>query len=528
MQRQFIHLLSALVLAGLSTATPAHAQSQDAPAVGILIDSSRAMGKKIGGITKAALAGNALAANFVKHDSRLNMSLAVFGHLKKDGCAAVDVVQDLEPLRAAAFAKALVDLKTVGVAPLALALDTMATSLSEDANARRIVLITTSSDNCKGDPCKSATRINRRQPQLRVDVIGIGSPESKSLRGLSCVAEKTGGTFAILSDETEIATAIDTAIVKATANASDQAAQNVETSVEIPGVTVSGISTDPNAGSGQSWTNEALTPDPSGSGTEQQSIATAKRGTIRLVAMLTDNHKPIPNGLTWRIFSSDKAKKGGYKLVSEKRDWSPVLELPKGEYLVNAAYGRAHLTRRITISSGPPRVEPFVLQAGGLRLRALNTLGQPVRSNVSYSVLSGDRDQYGKRRTIIANVKPGLIIRLNAGIYNVVSRYGDANAVVQADVTVEPGKLTQIAMTHAGGKATFKLVSKPGGEAIAGTLWSIQTIDGTEIKKSQGALPSHVLAPGSYKVLATQGAQTWGGQFSLGANENKQIEIVIE
>ena len=56
------------------------------------------------------------------------------------------------------------------------------------------------------------------------------------------------------------------------------------------------------------------------------------------------------------------------------------------------------------------------------------------------------------------NAKPGLVIRLNAGAYHIVSLYGDANATVRADVTVEPGKITEATIKHTGAKTTFKLV----------------------------------------------------------------------
>ncbi len=497
---------------------PSFAQSAEAPAVGILIDSSRAMASKLNGASKTALVGNALATNFVKYDGKLNMSLAVFGHEKREGCSAVDVVQDLEPLRATTFARALVNLKTVGVAPLALALETMATSLVEDDNARDLIVITTSRDSCKRDPCKIAAKIKRRQPDLRINIIGIDDPNSGTLNTLRCVADQTGGSFMVLADETDLTNAIDQTINTALSGRRTAILPDVNT---------------PDTGLVQPKENEStsgwsIEPEEQATKPEPEAPTIPGQGTIRLVALLTDGQKPIPAGLTWRVFATKKAADGTHPLLSEQRDWAPVLQLPAGEYLVNAAYGRAHLTRKIRVTEGAPRVEQFVLQAGGLRLRAVDTQNRPVRSNVTYSVLSGDRDQYGNRRTIIANVRPGLIVRLNAGIYNVISRYGDANAIVQTDVTVEPGKLTQIAMTHIAGTATFKLVSRPGGEAIAGTQWSIRTPDGTEIKRSQGALPSHILAPGTYRVFATLGGRTFGGQFLIDANENKQIEIVIK
>ncbi|MEL7543529.1 MAG: hypothetical protein AAGJ70_07125 [Pseudomonadota bacterium] len=515
--RRVLQALCVIICAASLFGGPALAQSEPQPSVSILVDSSRKMGLQTSGTRRADIAGNALASNFVKHDGRLAMSLAVFGHQRRDRCLAVDVVQDLEPLRAAQFAKALTAVKPTGAAPVAVALDTVATSLVEEPGARDLVLITASTDNCLQDPCRAAAAIHARQPDMRISVIGIADANAKSLKKLRCVAKQTGGRFVVASTEAEVASALDqiieNAVSKSTRITNDPQAGLESGSENAAGA--AGWATIPQNGSDLGV--DLNLPD-AGDG----------RGTIRLVARLTEEQKPIPAGLTWRVFTSKKSGSGQHKLISEQREYSPILQLPQGDYLVNAAYGRAYLTRRITVTGGPPRVEQFVLQAGGLRLRALNANGRPLRTNVTYSVLSGDRDQFGNRRTIIANVRPGLIVRLNAGIYNVISRYGDANAIVQTDVTVEPGKLTQIAMQHVGGSATFKLVARPGGEAIAGTSWSIRTPDGTEIKNSLGALPTHVLAPGDYIAFATLGGRTFGGQFKIGAGENKQIEIVVK
>ncbi len=76
------------------------------------------------------------------------------------------------------------------------------------------------------------------------------------------------------------------------------------------------------------------------------------------------------------------------------------------------------------------------------------------------------------------------MIRLNAGAYHIVSTYGDANATVRADVTVEPGKITEATVKHAAAPVTFKLVQAAGGEALADTKWSILTTTGDVVKES--------------------------------------------
>jgi hypothetical protein len=127
----------------------------------------------------------------------------------------------------------------------------------------------------------------------------------------------------------------------------------------------------------------------------------------------------------------------------------------------------------------------------------------------------------------MSGVKPGVIIRLNAGIYNVVSTYGDANAIARSDVTVEAGKLTDATLSHAAAKITFKLVTRAGGDAIADTQWQVSTGDRELIKESVGALPTHILAPGTYTVSAKHAGQVFQREFTVQAGETAQVEVLM-
>src|SRR5262245_40655038 len=93
-------------------------------------------------------------------------------------------------------------------------------------------------------------------------------------------------------------------------------------------------------------------------------------GQVTLQAHLVEHGQRIEHGLTWRIFQDKPQADGKFKLISQHREASPVLQLPAGEYQVNVAYGRTHLTRRIAVLPDTPLVERFVLNAGGLRLSA--------------------------------------------------------------------------------------------------------------------------------------------------------------
>lgn len=254
----------------------------------------------------------------------------------------------------------------------------------------------------------------------------------------------------------------------------------------------------------------------------------AGRVDVQLIALLTADGQRIDRGLLWRVYADGAGPDGKAKLLSTHRDANPALKLSPGSYIVNVSFGRANLTRKLLVEAkdGAPVAERFVINAGGLRVNA-TVSGHPAPEGaISYNIYS-DRDQSDNRRLIMSTAKPGLIVRLNAGIYHIESSYGDANAVISSDVTVEAGKLTEATVAHAAAKVTLKLVNRAGGEALAGTEWSIQTPQGDVVKTSMGALPTHTLAPGTYIAVAKARNKTFNREFSIKDGDAAQVEVII-
>jgi hypothetical protein len=246
-------------------------------------------------------------------------------------------------------------------------------------------------------------------------------------------------------------------------------------------------------------------------------------GPVQLVALLTEDGQSIEQGLVWNVFHDRPGPDGKPKLVSRHREASPVLRLEPGDYLVNVAFGRAHLTRKISVPAEGGTLERFVLNAGGLRVHALLEKGEAIPERaIAYEIFSDER----QRTPVMSDVRPGVIIRLNAGIYSIVGTYGDANATARADVTVEAGKLTEATLTHAAAKVTLKLVSRAGGDALADTQWSLANAQGTTVKESVGALPTHILAPGTYTVSARNGGEVFRRVFTVEAGQAVQVEVI--
>lgn len=251
-------------------------------------------------------------------------------------------------------------------------------------------------------------------------------------------------------------------------------------------------------------------------------------GQVQLVALLTVDGQRIDQGLVWRIYAAKRDPREPAHLLMTKREASPTIALEPGEYLVNAAFGRADITRKIVVNPGAATSEKFVLNAGGLRVKALVDGIEPPANSVAYDILSSERDQSDNRVRVLAGAKPNVINRLNAGIYRIVSRYGGGNAKVEADVTVEAGKLTEATITHSAARVTFKLVTRVGGEALPDTQWTVQTPEGQVVMQSVGALPTHILAPGTYSVTAKSSTGVFKRDFTLANGDVAQVEVLMQ
>jgi len=253
------------------------------------------------------------------------------------------------------------------------------------------------------------------------------------------------------------------------------------------------------------------------------------RGRVTFRARLVEDSPLISKPLTWRIFKRGETATSAPVLLQTIEQPAVTIPLAPGTYYVNAAFGRANLTKRITVLQRGILREDFILNAGGLIADVqMKGGGKPPAQNVSIDVYSEDSDQSGKRKKIVSGARPGQVIRLNSGIYQLQSRIGNANAYVRSEISVEAGKLTQATIRHDAAIVTFKLVTAPGGEAIAGTRWAILSTSGDVVQESVGALPRHFLAPGGYTVAATNRGATYRRDFEVVSGNSVAVEVVAD
>lgn len=252
------------------------------------------------------------------------------------------------------------------------------------------------------------------------------------------------------------------------------------------------------------------------------------KSALGLFAKFGSEGAPIPRNLVWRVFADQPEATGAFPLVAESAEATPVFMLNPGGYIVHVTYGLASMAQRVQV--GPvSRREAFALPAGGLRLGG-DVENKPIAATkLTFDIFEGSFLQgRTSSQPYYRGASAGEVVLLPEGTYHVVSTYGDANAVMRADVNVVPGKLTDATMHHRAAEVTLKLVRQKGAEAQADTQWTVITPGGDTIKESIGAVPVFVLSEGDYTAIARNDGRNYSTDFKVEPGRNQEVEVLLK
>lgn len=249
-------------------------------------------------------------------------------------------------------------------------------------------------------------------------------------------------------------------------------------------------------------------------------------GELLLEALLSDAGPTVGNGLVWRVFGAQAGTDGKLPLIATAEGGAARFALEPGSYLVHAAFGRASASARISIGAEERR-KTMVLDAGGLMLDASLPEGGAVRrGKLSFDIY--DMGEAGERDLILPGVPAGKTVRLPAGTYHVVSRYGAVNANIRADLRVIAGQLTEAAIEHRAAQVTLNLVRSENGFPLADTAWSVIGASGEVLAEHVGAYPTMILAAGDYTVIANHRDRIYQRNFTVMAGRDVTVRVVAD
>ncbi len=157
----------------------------------------------------------------------------------------------------------------------------------------------------------------------------------------------------------------------------------------------------------------------------------------------------------------------------------------------------------------------MVISAGGLKLNG--TVGdRPISAPAPELSVYVPLGRQLRGRLVAENLRATDILRLPEGSYHVVSTYGDANAYPPLR---RAGGERPARRGHApsqGGESDAEAgCPRPGGEAFAGTAFTVLTPGGDVIREAIGAFPEVILAEGEYVLIARQGGQVHTQEFRI-------------
>lgn len=244
-------------------------------------------------------------------------------------------------------------------------------------------------------------------------------------------------------------------------------------------------------------------------------------------ARASSEGKTIENGMIWRVFSDQLGKDKKLPLVSSKRGGTASFTLASGTYLIHAAYGRASATKRVKIGS-KDILESFVLEAGGLFLNATADGSEISNTSLKFMIYGIEQDEQGNRELIAGPIGANKTVRLSAGTYHVVSKFGDINASVRADLQVEAGKITKATMQQRAALVSLKLVSREGGDPIANTAWTVLSDAGEKLFESNSVAPSLVLSEGTYEASVRNGDKVHAHNFEVKTGKRQIVEVLLK
>jgi hypothetical protein len=246
---------------------------------------------------------------------------------------------------------------------------------------------------------------------------------------------------------------------------------------------------------------------------------------LTLTARFGPNAPMITGDLHWRIYADRPDASGVFRLVKEERAAHPTIALPTGGYVVHCAFGLASAVQAIQLR-GQPVEAVMDIPAGGLTLKGQVGDVRIPSGQITFDIYRGSQFEPGDKQPIASNVLTGDLVLVPEGTYYILSKYGDGNSVVRSDIRVQPGKLTDVMVTHRAAAIMLKLVAAKGGEALTNTDWAVVSPAGDVITESKGAFPRVILAEGEYKVIARNDNKTYQQDLKVITGVDGEVEVL--
>ncbi len=429
----------------------------EAPTI-FIVDATAQMSAKLGQLRKIDAVKNAAAAAAVRMQPEAPLALWSFG---TDPAQKCEDIRQLVPLQSAnrtapEIEKALGQIEPRAArAPIFGTIRAALESLREPKDtAISAIVMAGTGDDCIGDICGEAKRLNAAFPNAKLTVFGAGMSE-QSAANFSCASKAMGGTFTAIKSGSEL----DKLLRKELGIAPNAKPVTVSAA---PVVQAPPAVQKKNAGPVSPATPGLAPPPPASQPQPEKTSAPAPEPNVLLSATLAPGLPALETGVSWLIYKIEVTPTGQSR-VAEIPSWTAGggdarFLLPDGRYSVKASYGYATAIEEIAVA-GAKVEKAIVLNAGTIAAKAVQAPhGEAVKGAL---VILSRRGPSGLVEELGRSTESPASFYVNAGDFSLAAAAGQAKS--DANIKVEAGKTASIELALNAGAVEIETFA--GGES---------------------------------------------------------------
>lgn len=204
-----IYWITALaLLVGVFAVDPGGAQERGSAPTVLVIDASNSMWGRIDGKPKMDIARDAVSSLVESLPKGARLGMVAYGHRRAGDCSDIETVLPVGAVDKATVQAVSDRLTPRGKTPITASLKEAA-KLLDAAKPGSVIIVTDGIETCQGDPCALAEELKRKNAGFVAHVIGFDVSAIERPK-LSCIADRTGGTFVAASNAGELGQALKT------------------------------------------------------------------------------------------------------------------------------------------------------------------------------------------------------------------------------------------------------------------------------------------------------------------------------
>jgi Ca-activated chloride channel homolog len=460
----------------LFSLTLAHAEGQR---VILVLDASGSMWGQIGGQAKMDIAKDVVGKVIGSWKPEDEIGLVAYGHRKKGACDDIETLIEPGAFNADAFMSSVKALSPKGKTPMTQSVRQAAEALKFTEKQATVILVSDGIETCDPNPCAVAEELEKLGVGLTVHTVGFGLDDKGAVDQLKCLAEKTGGIAVLAEDAKELETALN---------------QTVKAEAPPPA------------------------PEPA-----------APEFNFNGRIIMAEGVETLPKGFdqpAWEFFKSINGEKGEWVKTDYGSSIKTKIE-QDGDYILIVSTDQAKVQTPVKVEGGKTPELDLSFEAGLMTFTGYSDDTTVMTDPGTVWELLDTNGNW-----LATKYGPEVPFFASAGDYKMRLTLGEAK--VEQDIAFNAGKAETKKMVLGGALIEVSAYFTAGGQplldgAAIELTEGVAGVDGKHkwINTQYGPVVQFKVAPGKYRIFATQDYAKGFGEIEVGAGKSAKLAVSI-